>query len=63
MFSESDRPHPNWEMPGSSQRRISILALMIVIALFVIDFVSGSPYRFWNAPPSDEKLTQMAANL
>jgi hypothetical protein len=48
MFSDDDKPHPNWEMNPSTQRKFVICCVLVLIAVLVGNFIFGSPDHFWN---------------
>jgi len=47
MFSEEDRPHPEWEMNKALQRRLSIGVVLLIGAVIVLNLVATPDHDFW----------------
>ena len=55
MFSDEDRPHSDWEMSRSIQRKFSI-GTAIVFAVVVLLNLVGQPASMWAEKPAAEAV-------
>jgi negative regulator of sigma E activity len=59
MFPDNDRPHPDWEMTPSTQRRFTVWAAVVCAVVVLLNVVGGPNYSIWDNQTPD--VTQMAS--
>jgi protein-S-isoprenylcysteine O-methyltransferase Ste14 len=53
MF-DNDPGHPDWEMIRSVQRKFSIGAVIVFVAVVLLNFVGTQPPKIWAQNPDAE---------
>ena len=47
MFSDNDRPHPDWEMTPSTQRRFTVWAAVVFAVVVLLNVVGRPNASIW----------------
>jgi hypothetical protein len=47
MFADDDKPHPDWEMNRTVQRRLSIGILLVIGAVVFLNLAASPDHDFW----------------